>query len=221
MADSSSLIGQNISHYHILAKLGAGGMGVVYKALDEQLQRTVALKFLPEDLNANSTERDSLLREARAASGLDHPNVGVIYGLEEDGAGRYFISMGYYEGETLSERLSRGTPSLHDTLDLAIQIASGLAAAHARNIVHRDIKPANIILTKDNQAKIVDFGLARRMAATNATLSGNIGGTLPYIAPEQILGESVGPRADVWALGVILVQLHTGITPFTATVARQ
>ena len=214
MADSSSLIGQNISHYHILAKLGAGGMGVVYKALDEQLQRTVALKFLPEDLNANSTERDSLLREARAASGLDHPNVGVIYGLEEDGAGRYFISMGYYEGETLSERLSRGTPSLHDTLDLAIQIASGLAAAHARNIVHRDIKPANIILTKDNQAKIVDFGLARRMAATNATLSGNIGGTLPYMAPEQILGESVGPRADVWALGVILVQLHTGIHPF-------
>ena len=106
MADSSSLIGQNISHDHILAKLGAGGMGVVYKALDEQLQRTVALKFLPEDLNANSTERDSLLREARAASGLDHPNVGVIYGLEEDGAGRYFISMGYYEGETLSERLS-------------------------------------------------------------------------------------------------------------------
>ncbi len=137
----------------------------------------------------------------------------MIYGLEEDGAGRYFISMGYYEGETLSERLPRGTPSLHDTLNLAIQIASGLAAAHARNIVHRDIKPANIILTKDNQAKIVDFVLARRMAATNATLSGNIGGTLPYMAREQILGESVGPRR-VWALGVILVQLHTGIHPF-------
>jgi eukaryotic-like serine/threonine-protein kinase len=214
MADPQSLLGQNVSHYRVLAKLGAGGMGVVYKALDEQLQRTVALKFLPEELNANRTERDSLLREARAASALDHPNIGVIYGLEDDGAGKYFISMGYYEGETLAERLSGGTPSLRDALDLAIQIAGGLGAAHAQNIVHRDIKPGNIILTKNNQAKIVDFGLARTMAATNATLTVNTSGTLPYMAPEQILGGAVDPRADVWALGVILMQLLTGTHPF-------
>jgi serine/threonine protein kinase/Flp pilus assembly protein TadD len=214
MAESSSLVGQTISHYRVLAKLGAGGMGVVYKAIDEQLQRTVALKFLPEHLTSNSTERDKLLQEARAASALDHPNIGVIYGLEEAGDGRYFISMGYYEGETLSDRLARGTPSLRDALDLAIQIAGGLAAAHAQNIVHRDIKPGNIILSKDHLPKIVDFGLARAMAATNATLTVNTSGTLPYMSPEQILGEPVDPRADVWALGVILVQLLTGTHPF-------
>ena len=214
MAESEESIGEVVSHYRIQGKLGAGGMGVVYKALDEQLQRTVALKFLPVGLATNRTERDKLLQEARAASALDHPNIGVIYGLEDAGNGKYFISMGYYEGETLSERLARGTPSLRDALDLAIQIAGGLAAAHAQNIVHRDIKPGNIIITKGNQAKIVDFGLARVVAATNATLTVNTSGTLPYMSPEQILGEPVDPRADVWALGVILVQLLTGLHPF-------
>ena len=214
MVEEQAKIGEVVSHYRIQGKLGAGGMGVVYKALDEQLQRTVALKFLPQELAANSKEREKLLREARAASALDHPNIGVIYGLEDAGGGRYFISMGYYEGETLSERLVRGTPSLRDALDLAIQIAGGLAAAHARNIVHRDIKPGNILITKENQAKIVDFGLARVVAATNATLTVNTSGTLPYMSPEQILGEPVDPRADVWALGVILVQLLTGVHPF-------
>jgi eukaryotic-like serine/threonine-protein kinase len=206
--------GEVVSHYRILGKLGAGGMGVVYKALDEQLQRTVALKFLPPELAANKTERDKLLREARAASSLDHQNLGVIYGLEDAGDGKYFISMGYYEGDTLSQRLSRGTPSLRDALDLSIQIAAGLAAAHAQNLVHRDIKPSNIIITKDNQVKIVDFGLARVVAATNATLTVNTSGTLPYMSPEQILGEAVDPRADVWALGVILIELLTGVHPF-------
>ncbi|MGB9512705.1 MAG: protein kinase [Candidatus Acidiferrum sp.] len=214
MAEAQAVIGEVVSHYRILGKLGAGGMGVVYKALDEQLQRTVALKFLPAELSANKTEREKLLGEARAASALDHPNIGVIYGLEDTGDGKSFISMGYYEGETLSRRLARGTPSVRDALDLAIQIASGLAAAHAQNIVHRDIKPGNIILTKDNQVKIVDFGLARVVAITNATLTVNTSGTLPYMAPEQILGEAVDPRADVWALGVILVELLTGLHPF-------
>jgi eukaryotic-like serine/threonine-protein kinase len=214
MADARATIGEVVSHYRILEKLGAGGMGVVYKALDEQLQRTVALKFLPPELAANKMERDKLLREARAASSLDHPNLGVIYGLEDAGEGKYFISMGYYEGDTLSQRLSRGTPSLRDALDLSIQIAAGLAAAHAQNLVHRDIKPSNIIITKDNQVKIVDFGLARVVAATNATLTVNTSGTLPYMSPEQILGEAVDPRADVWALGVILIELLTGAHPF-------
>jgi eukaryotic-like serine/threonine-protein kinase len=214
MAEAQAFIGEVVSHYRILGKLGAGGMGVVYKALDEQLQRTVALKFLPTELAANKTEREKLLQEARAASALDHPNIGVIYGLEDAGEGKSFISMGYYEGETLSIRLARGTPSLRDALDLAVQIASGLAAAHAQKIVHRDIKPGNIILTKDNQVKIVDFGLARVVAISNATLTVNTSGTLPYMAPEQILGEAVDPRADVWALGVILVELLTGQHPF-------
>lgn len=214
MAEGQAVIGEVVSHYRILGKLGAGGMGVVYKALDEQLQRTVALKFLPVELAANRTEREKLLQEARAASALDHPNIGVIYGLEDAGGGKSFISMGYYEGETLSTRLARGTPSVRDALDLAVQIASGLAAAHAQKIVHRDIKPGNIILTKDHQVKIVDFGLARVVAITNATLTVNTSGTLPYMAPEQILGEAVDPRADVWALGVILVELLTGQHPF-------
>jgi serine/threonine-protein kinase len=147
MAESEEIIGEVVSHYRIQGKLGAAGMGVVYRALDEQLQRTVALKFLPVGLAANRSERDKLLQEARAPSALDHPNIGVIYGLEDAGGGKYFISMGYYEGDTLSERLARGTPSLRDALDPAIQIAGGLAAGHAQNIVHRDSKPGNIIIT--------------------------------------------------------------------------
>jgi serine/threonine-protein kinase len=214
MPASDPLIKQTILHYHIQDKLGSGGMGVVYKAFDEKLQRMVALKFLPDDFGVDFTERDRLLREARAASALDHPNIGVIYDLEEYGAGKYFLSMGYYEGETLSDRLVRGTPSVREGVEIAIQIASGLAAAHARNIVHRDIKPGNIILTKNGDVKIIDFGLARVMEATNATITSAKSGTLPYMSPEQILGKPVDPAADVWALGVILTQLLTGIHPF-------
>jgi serine/threonine protein kinase/Flp pilus assembly protein TadD len=208
------MLGQTISHYRITQKLGAGGMGVVYKATDLKLERTVALKFLPHDIVVTGTDRERLVREARAASTLDHPNIGVIHGLEESEDRQFFIVMGYYEGMTLAEKLDRGVVPLREALDLAIQIARGLGAAHARNIVHRDIKPSNVIITPDNVAKIVDFGLARVVASASATQSMSLTGTLPYMAPEQILGEPVDQRSDVWALGVVLVQMITGSHPF-------
>jgi serine/threonine-protein kinase len=208
------MIDQTISHYRITEKLGAGGMGVVYKALDTKLERTVALKFLPHDLAVNPRDKESLLREARAASALDHPNIGIIHGIEESEDHQLFIVMAYYEGETLAHKVSRGLIPIRESLDLAIQIARGLAAAHARSIVHRDVKPSNIIITRDNVAKIVDFGLARVVATASATQSISSTGTLPYMAPEQILGESIDQRCDIWALGVILIQMITGSHPF-------
>jgi serine/threonine-protein kinase len=211
------MLDQTISHYRITQKLGAGGMGVVYKATDLQLERTVALKFLPHEIVVSESDKERLLREARSASALDHPNIGVIHGIEESNDKRLFIVMAYYEGDTLAQRLSRGVLSVRESLDLAIQIARGLGAAHARNIVHRDIKPSNIIITQDNVAKIVDFGLARVVASASATQSMSLTGTLPYMAPEQILGEPIDQRSDVWALGVILVQMITGSHPFVRT----
>ena len=208
------MLGQTISHYRITDKLGAGGMGVVYKATDLTLERTVALKFLPGDMVVSKQDKDNLLREARAASALDHPNIGVIHGLEESEDHQLFIVMGYYEGETLTQKLARGVLPVREALDTAIQIASGLSAAHGRNMVHRDIKPSNIIITKEGTAKIVDFGLARMVASASATQSSSATGTLPYMAPEQILGESVDRPCDVWALAVILVQMLTGSHPF-------
>ena len=208
------MLDQTISHYRITQKLGAGGMGVVYKATDLTLERTVALKFLPSEVALSETEKENLLREARAASALDHPNIGVIHGLEESDDHQLFIVMAYYEGETLSQKLNRGMVSVRDSLSYAIQIARGLGAAHSRNIVHRDVKPSNILITKDNVAKIVDFGLARVVATASATQSVCNTGTLPYMAPEQILGEAVDQRADVWALGVLIVQMLTGSHPF-------
>jgi serine/threonine-protein kinase len=208
------MVGQTISHYKITDKLGAGGMGVVYKAFDTKLERTVALKFLPTDVAVSDRDKQSLLREARAASALDHPNIGVIHGIEESEDHQLFIVMGYYEGETLAQKLSRGAIPVRESLDLTIQIARGLSAAHARNIVHRDVKPSNIIITNGKMAKIVDFGLARIVATASATQSISSTGTLPYMAPEQILGEAIDQRCDIWALGVILVQMIAGSHPF-------
>jgi serine/threonine protein kinase/tetratricopeptide (TPR) repeat protein len=208
------MLGQTISHYRITHKLGAGGMGVVYKAVDLKLERTVALKFLPHEVAVSKDDKEHLLREARAASALDHPNIGVIHGLDESEDHQLFIVMAYYEGETLAQKLGRGVLSIRASLDCAIQVARGLSAAHARNIVHRDIKPSNIIITHDNVAKIVDFGLARVVASASATQSISTTGTLPYMAPEQILGETIDQRSDIWALGVVIVQMITGSHPF-------
>jgi serine/threonine-protein kinase len=214
MSEPASFIGETVGHYRVLGKLGAGGMGVVYKALDLTLQRTVGLKFLPADVALNEREKESLLQEARAASALDHPNIGSIYGIEEMSDHQLFIVMAYYEGETVAQLIGRGLPAPSQSVDLVLQIARGLSAAHARNIVHRDIKPSNVILTKDGVAKIVDFGLARVVTSSALTQSMHISGTLPYMAPEQILGESLSPACDVWALGVILIQIFTGSHPF-------
>jgi serine/threonine-protein kinase len=208
------MIGETIAHYRITEKLGAGGMGIVYKAQDLQLERFVALKFLPQDLDLTGKDHERFLREARSASALDHPNIGVIHGIEKTDDGRMFIVMAYYEGQTLSKKMNSGTLTLRQTMDWACQIASGLATAHARNIVHRDIKPSNVIITKDNSARIVDFGLARVVTSTSATMTGGVIGTLPYMSPEQILGEQIDQRCDVWALSVLLVQMVTGSHPF-------
>ena len=208
------MIGETISHYRITGKLGAGGMGIVYKALDVQLERPVALKFLPQDLALSEHERERFLREARSASALDHPNIGVIHGIDKTDDGQLFIVMAYYDGQTLSQKLNAGPMALRQVMDWMCQVASGLAAAHARNIVHRDIKPSNIIITNEGTARIVDFGLARVIASPSATMSGKTTGTLPYMSPEQILGEAVDHRCDVWALSVLLVQMVTGSHPF-------
>jgi serine/threonine-protein kinase len=207
--------GDRVGEYQILARVGAGGMGVVYRALDLRLQRTVALKFLPEELAATGTEKNQFLREARAASSLDHPNIGVIHGIEEAADGRTFIVMAYYEGETLTLKLLRGALSPEQTADIAIQMARGLAEAHARAIVHRDIKPSNVIVTPQNVAKIVDFGLARASSNSLSTQSlSTTSGTIGYMSPEQTLGKPVDQRTDIWALGIVIAEMCSGRNPF-------
>ncbi|MGH9523372.1 MAG: protein kinase domain-containing protein, partial [Terriglobales bacterium] len=206
--------GDVVGNYKILGLIGAGGMGVVYRALDLKLERTVALKFLPEHLIANASDRERVLREARTASSLDHTNIGVIHGFEEMPSGRVFIVMAYYEGETLSHKILRGQLPLGDAVDIAIQMADGLGAAHSGAIVHRDVKPSNVIITQKGVAKIVDFGLARLASSTGSTQSLSTVGTIGYMAPEQTMGKVVDQRADIWALGIVLAEMVTGRNPF-------
>lgn len=206
--------GDRVGDYQILGFAGAGGMGVVYRALDLKLQRTVALKFLPHELVGSHTEKDRFLREARTASSLDHPNIGVIHGIEEAADGRTYIVMAYYEGETLSRKLLRGALPPQQTSDFAIQMARGLAEAHARTVVHRDIKPSNVIVTQQNVVKIVDFGLARVTSTSVSTQSLGTSGTLGYMSPEQTLGKPVDERTDIWSLGIVIAEMATGRNPF-------
>jgi len=202
--------GERIGEYQILGVVGVGGMGVVYKALDLKLERTVALKFLPHDVNIGQKEKAQFLREAKAASGLDHTNIGVIHGLEETSDGQLFIVMAYYEGKTLAQRIREGPLPVGQAVDIAIQVARGLSEAHARNIVHRDIKPSNLILTSQNVVKMVDFGLALVVSAQTATQSLGIAGTVAYMSPEQTLGKLVDQRSDIWSLGVVFAEMLTG-----------
>ncbi len=206
--------GKRIGNYQIAGKIGAGGMGVVYKAVDLRLDRTVALKFLPDDLGADAEGKERFLREAKTASSLDHANIGVIHGIEETEDGRLFIVMAYYEGETLAQKIRGGPLGTLEALDLALQIARGLAEAHSRNIIHRDIKPSNVIVTRQNVAKIVDFGLARIVATASATQSLGISGTVGYMSPEQALSKPVDQRTDLWALGVTLAEMLDARNPF-------
>jgi eukaryotic-like serine/threonine-protein kinase len=189
-------------------------MGVVYRAFDTKLERTVALKFLPDHLLHAEEEKKRVLREARTASSLDHPNIGVIHGFEETSDGRVFIVMAYYEGESLAEKLHHGPLPVADAVDFAIQTAEGLAAAHSGAVVHRDIKPGNIVITKSGMAKIVDFGLARITQSSGTTQSIASGGTVGYMSPEQALGRTVDQRTDIWALGITLGEMLTGKSPF-------
>ncbi len=206
--------GEVVGNYKILGLIGAGGMGVVYRALDVKLERTVALKFLPENLVASAEDRERVLREARTASSLDHPNIGVIHGFEEMPNGRVFIVMAYYEGETLARKILRGSLSIGDAVEIAIQVAEGLGAAHAGAVVHRDVKPSNVIITQKGVVKIVDFGLARLASASGSTQSISTAGTIGYMAPEQTMGRVADQRADIWALGIMLAEMVTGRNPF-------
>ncbi len=211
---SDRSVGDLVASYQILGTAGAGGMGVVYRALDTKLHRVVALKFLPTELTESESEKQRFLKEARTASSLDHANVGVIHGIEETPDGRTFIVMAFYEGESLSRKIKSGPLPFSQAIDVAIQMARGLGAAHAKNIVHRDVKPSNVMLTGDGVAKIVDFGLARVVSAQSITQSGGVSGTVSYMSPEQVLGSPVDQRTDIWALGVVFAEMLTGQNPF-------
>ncbi|MCX6138535.1 MAG: protein kinase [Ignavibacteriales bacterium] len=213
------MIGQTISHYRIVEKLGEGGMGVVYKAQDTTLDRFVAVKFLPQHLSAMGENKSRFLQEAKAAAALNHPNILNVYEIDEED-GTMFLVMEYLEGQTLKDYLTHlptgpGIP-YRQALEWAALIAQGLKAAHDKDIVHRDIKPHNIMLTNNSQIKIMDFGLAKLKSGAGLTKTGTSLGTLSYMSPEQVQGIPTDSRSDIWSLGVVLYEMLTGELPFKA-----
>jgi eukaryotic-like serine/threonine-protein kinase len=212
MGSRPDLAGRTVSHYTIIEKLGAGGMGIVYKAFDSKLDRLVALKFLPPQLSHYEELKRRLSEEARAASVLDHPNIVVIHDIDETPEGDLFIAMAYHQGDTLKDRIASGV-SITESLQIARQIASGLAKAHEHNLIHRDIKPGNVIVAKDGVTRIIDFGLAKSSDAT-ATIDGTTKGTPIYMSPEQASGKAVDHRTDLWSLGAVLYEMLAGEPPF-------
>ncbi|MFH1844717.1 MAG: protein kinase [bacterium] len=209
------MIGRIISHYRILEKLGQGGMGVVYKAEHLKLRKIVALKFLRPDLLEKPDRRARFVREARAAASLDHTNICPVYDFDEV-EGQAFMAMAYVEGSSLRERIEAGPLPLQEALQIADEVAAGLAEAHGQGLIHRDIKPSNIKITADGQAKILDFGLVQFPEATQITDSGHTVGTTSYMSPEQATGKEVDRRTDIWSLGVVLYEMVTGQRPFQA-----
>jgi len=208
------MIGKIISHYKILEKLGGGGMGVVFKAQDTKLDRTVALKFLPQHLHLDEEAEMRFISEAKAASSFDHPNICTIHDIGKADDDQLFIAMACYEGETLKKKLDKGPVNVEEAIDIAAQVAEGLKKAHQKGIVHRDIKPANIFITNDGLVKILDFGLAKVSSQLNMTKVGTTMGTVAYMSPEQTKGEEVDHRTDIWSLGVVLYEMLSGELPF-------
>jgi serine/threonine protein kinase/tetratricopeptide (TPR) repeat protein len=210
------MIGNTVSHYKILEKIGEGGMGVVYKAEDTKLKRTVTLKFLPKEFTKDSHAIERFMLEAQAAAALDHPNICTVYEINES-EDQTFISMAYIKGQSLKEKIESGPFKIEEALNIAIQVAEGLQDAHERGIVHRDIKPGNIMLTDKGQAKITDFGLAKLEWGADLTKTATVMGTVAYMSPEQASGEKVDLRTDIWSLGCVLYEMLTGERPFKST----
>ena len=232
-------IGATVSHYRVLGLIGAGGMGEVYKAEDTRLKRAVALKFLSPALTANDEAKKRLVAEAQAVSALDHQNICTILEIDESADGRLFLAMAYYEGETLKQRLERGPLGVDEGLEIIVQVARAVTAAHAVGIIHRDIKPANIFLCqagasravsdagtgtsgprfvdKSARVKLLDFGIAKVAGQTALTRTGTTIGTVAYMAPEHIAGHAIDERADVWSLGIVLYEMIAGRLPFSGT----
>ena len=214
------MVGQTISHYRVREKIGAGGMGVVYLAYDERLEREVALKVLPAGTLADDASRKRFRREALTLSRLNHPNVATIFDFDSE-RGSDFLVTEFIAGKTLDQKLSDGPLPPNEVVMLGIQLAQGLAAAHAEGVVHRDLKPANMRFTPDGRLKILDFGLAELVKletelsrTASMTASQQISGTLPYMAPEQLRGEPTDVRSDIWAAGAVLYEMVTGSRPF-------
>jgi len=211
----SSMSGQHIFQYEVLEQLGEGGMGIVYKARDTKLHRTVALKSLRNSSSLTSTDRERLLGEARAAASLNHPNICSVIDILDHESGQYIV-MEFVEGMSLKARILQKRLTTTEILDYAVQIAEGLAEAHRTGIVHRDVKPENVIITPSGRAKVMDFGLARRAGATQLTQQGTVVGTIAYMSPEQARGETVDHRTDIWSFGVLLYEVCVCALPFAS-----
>ena len=212
-AETDPLIGTTVGHYEIVDRIGQGGMGMVYRATDLRLRRTVALKLLRARHGEDLRAKERLLVEARAAAALDHPNICTIYEVGETPDGSAFIAMAFYPGETLEQLVRRGPLPVSTALDYATQIARGLGAAHARGIIHRDVKPANVIITDDGVVKLLDFGIART-PDVEVSRDGVTPGTIAYMSPEQVTSRRLDQRTDLWSLGIVLYEMCTGTRPF-------
>ncbi|MCL5029983.1 MAG: protein kinase [Bacteroidetes bacterium] len=210
------MLNKTILYYKILKKLGEGGNGVVYKAEDLRLNRIVALKFLHHTISYDEDSKRRFINEAQSASAIDHPNICTIHEIGSADNDQMYISMSYYEGETLKEKIKKGSLSREKILDITLQICAGLNKAHKNGVIHRDIKPANIFITNEGIVKILDFGLAKAIGKSHLTLEGSTLGTVAYMSPEQARGEDSDQRTDIWSLGVVIYEMLTGAPPFNA-----